>query len=143
MLEDTRYRDASQVVSREARKQAYDRHHNILMVDQLWLWLIKGENDQEPDTIISSFPGRKGAHRESKPVDDIQRAVLTERCRRSIFKSEDLVSRILTLCCKTLDRHQKFESIQFLDMFESALGHAVRLPSTHTYRCTYSYVYNY
>ncbi|KAL1637226.1 hypothetical protein SLS58_009413 [Diplodia intermedia] len=125
MLKDTSRRDEDQVVSRWARKEYPDKEssHNILMVDQLWLWLIKSGDENKPDTIISCFPSRRGVDAKARQFDDIQASVLGRNTERiPISGSVDIISRILTLCCKTLDRHQSSESLQFLQHFESALA---------------------
>jgi hypothetical protein len=43
-LQDTRLRDQNQVVERYSRKQQGDSwtEHRVLMVDQLWLWVLGG-----------------------------------------------------------------------------------------------------
>ncbi|KAL1621012.1 hypothetical protein SLS56_009428 [Neofusicoccum ribis] len=127
MLKDTSYRDKTQVVSRWVKTEWPDqKDHNILMVDQLWLWFIKGKKDGEPDTIITSFPSREGAEfqQSSREVDDLQGSVLGDDNRKSISTSMDLVSRILSVCCNAFDRHQHVESVNFLQFFESAIGRA-------------------
>jgi hypothetical protein len=135
MLEDTSYRDATQVVSRWWAQAARTRgplggvegqNHNILMVDQLWLWCIKPEipGNGDPYTVITSFPSREGAN--PTVVDYLERTVLKSKKRKPIVDTVDLISRILTVCSTTLDRHQDpHPSLQFLQMFESTIGHAV------------------
>ena len=130
MLSDTAERDDNQVVARYALthngslSEPIEDNYNILMVDQLWLWCMKG-NNEEPDTIISSFPTREGAV--PTPEDDLEGVVLKSKNRSSISNTVDLISRILTVCCSTLDRHQDCdESLQFLLMFENTIGHIVR-----------------
>lgn len=127
MLKDTSYRDRTQVVSRWAKSEWPDQQdHNLLMVDQLWLWFVKGK-DGQPDTIITSFPSRKGAifPQSSREADDIESTVLNDDNRLSIEDSTDLVSRILSVCCNSFDRHQHLDPINFLQFFESAIGRAV------------------
>lgn len=126
MLKDTSYRDRTQVVSRWAKSEWPDQQdHNLLMVDQLWLWFVKGK-DGQPDTIITSFPSRKGAifPQSSREADDIESTVLNDDNRLSIEDSTDLVSRILSVCCNSFDRHQHLDPINFLQFFESAIGRA-------------------
>lgn len=128
MLKDTTYRDRTQVVSRWVKSEWPEQEdHNILMVDQLWLWFVKSKKEGEPDTIITSFPSREGAEfqQSSREVDDLQGTVLGDDNRTSISASTDLVSRILSVCCNAFDRHQNVESVNFLQFFESAIGRAV------------------
>ncbi|OJD31678.1 ankyrin repeat protein [Diplodia corticola] len=126
MLKDTSYRDRTQVVSRCAKLEWQDSpDHNVLMVDQLWLWFLKGK-DGKPDTIITSFPSREGATypQSTREADDLQGTILDPTDRKCISESTDLVSRILSVCCNAFDRHQHLESINFLYFFESAIGRA-------------------
>src|ERR1700712_1013150 len=118
MLRDTYHRDNNQVVARYALEHGMllpgppEDNYNILMVDQLWLWCVKGK-EGEPDTIISSLPTREGAVPTAE--DGLERNVLKSRSRSSIFSTVDLISRIITVCCMTLDRHRDCdESLQFL-----------------------------
>src|ERR1700742_3147663 len=53
----SRARDKDQVVARWAVDR-YKKTHNILMVDQLWLWSFRREDGI--DIVISSFPDRTG-----------------------------------------------------------------------------------
>jgi hypothetical protein len=149
MLSSTSDRDKDQVVSRRAKKELrkaktesqnslqgsenVPEQHNILMVDQLWLWYIPGQSDSEPDTVITSFPSRKGVQvRRSGEVDDLQTTVLRSQnlhSRDLIHNTADLVSRILTVCCRTLDRHQHVKTVEFLQMFQNSIGDAVSLKS--------------
>jgi len=93
------------------------------MVDQLWLWLIKGQGD-EPDTVITSFPSRDGAD-STAAADDPETLILDEEDRDPIVNTTDLLSRIMTVCCRAMDRYQEVESLKFLQFFESAIGNAV------------------
>jgi hypothetical protein len=131
MLKNTKQRDRDQVVSRwvlgSSRSQSERREakkaHNILMVDQLWIWVIKAQTDEDTDTVITSFPRRNGAR--SFEADDIAANVLNNKDRDSIYTTIDLVCRTISMCCQTLSRHQNNESIQFLQCFESTIGNAV------------------
>jgi hypothetical protein len=130
MLEDTRFRDKDQVVSRWVKRQDQPpkqrvkakKSHNILMVDQLWLWFIKGQGN-EPDTVITSFPSHLGT--DSIMADYYASKVLKEQNRDTISSTPELIARIMTCCCSTLNRHQDMPSTQFLQFFESAIGDAV------------------
>jgi hypothetical protein len=104
--------------------------HNILMVDQLWLWYFKSPESGIPDTLITSFPSREGVEMmDPGAVDDLQASVLRNQnthSRDPILTSEELISRIISVCCRTLDRHQQLKSVEFLQMFQSMIGDAVR-----------------
>jgi len=144
MLPDTSERDRDQVVTRwvmrkleQAKKEVVTASsrgiqvpkHNILMVDQLWLWWIPARNDGEADIVISSFPKREGVRvKGSRAVDDLQAAVLRSRNihqRTVIEDTTALLARILTVCSSTLDRHQAIKNVEFLHMFQSSIGDAV------------------
>lgn len=105
MLESTHDRDIDQVVSRWAHNVAQQPRHNILMVDQLWLWkgqkskvMETGEAEMEqlrrrddssdrarrrsPDRsrghyVVSCFPNRTGSSEIShRNLDDLRLRVL-------------------------------------------------------------------
>jgi hypothetical protein len=120
MLEDTRERDADQVVTRWAKKLGKS-HHNILMVDQLWIWVIKGK-DGHPDRVISCFPEREG--HESGSLDDLHRNVLHQNAdkRQPISTAADLVARIVTTCSDIFSWSQEAGLVQFLHFFEATVG---------------------
>jgi hypothetical protein len=137
MLPSTSTRDSDQVVARRAKKEKREglanewqkiEGHNVLMVDQLWLWIIK-TSDDGPSMVITSFPGRNGVEAEhTRVLDNLQLntfKTLPGQTRSPIEKPQDLVFRILTLCCKTLDRHQTVKPMQFLQFFQSTIGDAV------------------
>jgi Mg2+ and Co2+ transporter CorA len=160
MLENTLNRDDDQVVSRWASKDSLwsepgvsggnldgskDRH-NILMVDQLWLWTLS-QRDGAPSIernghkvdisdrkesvekrkvnfVVSCFPSRTGADRAHRTMDDLQRLVLDphRRKRAPIRKPEQLVSRILETCFGVFDRLQEIPMLRFFQMFEDSIG---------------------
>ena len=162
MLSDTRDRDSDQVVTRRARKEAgefktdissgerpMDRflsssgsgggttslkvlRHNILMVDQLWLWCVKAPKESgQPDILITSFPSREGVRtKDSRTVDDLQASILrisnqTIHSRSPIFSTRDLISRVINVCCKAMEKTQDLQSVEFFQMFQSTIGDAV------------------
>jgi hypothetical protein len=153
MIEDTQFRDQSQVVSRwnhttnllqreQVPKNAlgYDAgrlrsrsrvptwsiaqiKHNILMVDQLWLWLIPDES-KEFFNIITCFPTRDGALPDDT-IDNIQDMILDERESLMLDDVTQPILKILSVCLDAFDPHQQRDSLQFLKFFESAVGYAV------------------
>lgn len=129
MLESTRDRDADQVVSRWALNVKKMQIHNILMVDQLWLWTTREENAKF-DYIISSFPGRIGVSQSiHSSIDDLWSSVLVpENGRRDpICKTEELVSRVLETCFDSFGKLHGSDMLRFFNMFEDSIG-AVVLP---------------
>lgn len=119
MLEDTRVRDADQVVTRWAKKLQRHRH-NILMVDQLWLWVIKGTDG--PDRVVSCFPERQGY--DSGLLDYLQRNVLHHNAdkRQPIKTTADLVAQIIATCSDVFSWSQEAELARFLHFFEATVG---------------------
>ncbi|KAK2765549.1 hypothetical protein FQN54_008403 [Arachnomyces sp. PD_36] len=97
--------------------------HNILMVDQLWLWVIEPVEGDRPAIVISSFPDRNGL--ESEDFDDIQAAVLRrlkKKSRKPVTNTTQLVSRIIATCLGIFDRSQESDMVQFSQYFESSIG---------------------
>lgn len=123
MLASTEEKDKDQVMSRWAERTLKPpRHeHNILMVDQLWLWIIPSDKKCR-DLIISSFPDREGVN--PKYVDRLERSVLNKQ-QHPIKCTADLFSRIVVICSNALDRCQGDEMLQFLPCFESSIARVV------------------
>jgi hypothetical protein len=153
MLSNTNQRDGDQVVSRWACNVKDEQVHNILMVDQLWLWMadrnVRYARGQSSDTeklsktcdyVISCFPGRTGAGESTQQrwVDDLRQAVLLPRNkqREPILQPRDLVSRILTTCFDGFDKLQSSESVRFFNIFEDTIGAIVGEKTTSQYHLT-------
>lgn len=154
MLESTKERDADQVVSRWALNVKDEADHNILMVDQLWLWTAKldvnhssiktrgwvgneSHNKQSDGNlpvdarrslVVSCFPSRTGAkHPLQQHADDMRRQVLdpVQKKRDPIRETEDLISGIMETCFNNFDRLQDTEMLRFFQMFEDSIGSVV------------------
>jgi hypothetical protein len=140
MLGDTTFRDKTQVVSRWFRRSGREPSddssdifepqpppHNILMVDQVWLWVLR--RPDLPDTLITSFPNRQG----SSPAafDDLQKHIFDDQNRDPIFSTGDLVGQILAVCFGTLSPSQDKDSLKFLQFFENSIANLVSVPK-HT-----------
>ncbi|KAF1992710.1 hypothetical protein P154DRAFT_452242 [Amniculicola lignicola CBS 123094] len=110
MLETTDRRDEDQVVFRWAKERS---QAPILMVDQLWLWVL-------PDvgTVITSLPN---THRPSESFDIrklLSAEILRNKERDAIQSPDDLVGIVLSLCLNIMTRvgpsgvklHQCFQS---------------------------------
>jgi Mg2+ and Co2+ transporter CorA len=111
MLESTQERDIDQVVSRWAHNVIQEQHHNILMVDQLWLWIGQHretaapgeiemeelrrrdrgsdrERERSPDRsnshyVVTCFPNRTGSGQPShRTLDDLRLRVLDPNSRK-------------------------------------------------------------
>lgn len=153
MLENTKERDMDQVVSRWCQRVKSEARHNILMVDQLWLWTTNfkppGSNINTNTTsshaeakqkhehqslasaahdcfVITCFPSRTGTDRS---MDDLRRLVLdpSHRRREPIRSRNQLISRILESCSSVFDRLQITDMLRFFQMFEDSIGSIVSL----------------
>jgi Mg2+ and Co2+ transporter CorA len=147
MLESTQERDIDQVVSRWSENVRSEARHNILMVDQLWLWTACRGDDIQYDEksrqdggnkdektaverpknnyVISCFPSRTGAgYSPHRTLDDLRLLVLDpyHGKRDPIREPEHLISRILETCCSVFDRLQDSEVLRFFQMFEDSIG---------------------
>ncbi|KAI0000093.1 hypothetical protein F4779DRAFT_604959 [Xylariaceae sp. FL0662B] len=133
MLKDTAYRDRTQVVARwnhatyknsiaATSRVPRPKKHNILMVDQLWLWIIPSTNQSDPDTVITCFPQRTGAV--PSYLDDIRSCVLSDEYGSTIRAVWDIGVRIISTCISIFNQDHGEESLQFLKFFESAIGNS-------------------
>ncbi|KAF2095135.1 hypothetical protein NA57DRAFT_79621 [Rhizodiscina lignyota] len=131
MLENTQSRDTDQVASRWARNElGQGVPHNILMVDQLWLWVIRAKDKSKsiPDIVVSSFPDRTSypdtAGLPPNKDDNLQWNVLNDRPeqRNPIRTTMDLVSQIVATCSNIFDRTQNAALLKFLEFYEASIG---------------------
>lgn len=98
--------------------------HNILMVDQLWLWVIRSK--EHPDMVITSFPNRVGAKdRNSAGVDNVQQQILQAMNEPTIVGTADLVSQTMAACCQTLGLDRTVDTTKFSEAFEGSIGDLV------------------
>ena len=89
-----------------------------------------------PDFVISSFPSRHGSQLKYRRThDDLRHLVLdpVDHKRDPIVETEDLVARILEACCNIFDRLQNAETLQFIQMFATAIGNTVSQARTKLY----------
>lgn len=138
MLRCTARWDQDQVVSRWARRWARRERvhiHNILMVDQLWLWMhslgqspaqasTQASSKYRPEYVITAFPERTEADYLNRGCsEDIKSQVLAsnKRLREPICTMRDLGTRILFTCFNVFDRFQDRETLQFFHMFEDSV----------------------
>ncbi|KAK3676417.1 hypothetical protein LTR78_003693 [Recurvomyces mirabilis] len=142
---DTSQRDIDQVIYREQKRQAWDdvefdttaklsapearskvrdihRNANIIMVDQLWLWIVRD------DLIVTSFP--RGWN---KDHDNDEHGVWQAICndlqrpgRQPVLGVHELATIITGHCYGWVDRRDASDSnLLFMNMFESSLGYAM------------------
>lgn len=133
---DTSDRDRDQVVYRYCKRRNLEA--KIFMVDQLWLWVLgKGKYRQSEkgmselilttDLIVTSFPQR-WQQPKNDPLNVLDGIIedMNAKTRPPITSVYDLAMLITSRCCGMFDRHRMDdENYQFLDMFESSIGHVV------------------
>ncbi len=119
---DTASRDQDQVVYRYQLKGKSqddpDVDPKIVMVDQLWLWILgKG-------LIVTAFPQR-WQQPKNDPLNVLDSVIedINSKTRDPVASVYDLAMIITNRCSGVFDRHlMGDEDYQFLDMFESSIG---------------------
>jgi hypothetical protein len=117
-LEDTRARDCDQVVHRGTRT-ALDGTTRIIMVDQLWLWIL------DDNTIITAFPRRWGRNKlDDSGVYKSIRVRLKAAKNDGIKSIHHLALIIIDQCSRVFfDRTKSRDNRpEMLDLFGSAIG---------------------
>ncbi|RYP15767.1 hypothetical protein DL765_005493 [Monosporascus sp. GIB2] len=110
---DTSARDMDQVVSRYCK-----RHHlqgRMLMVDQLWLWVIG------KDLVITCFAER-WEQPKTDPLNVLDSIIEGINGEQIVASAYHLAMLIFNYCCNIFDRPRVDQAYQFLDMFESSIG---------------------
>ena len=119
---NTEYRDMDQVVYRYTRGKGKDTDTKLVMVDQLWLWIL------DNDLIVTSFPQR-WKQPKNDPLNVLDGIIedMNSKTRPPVKSVYDLATLITGRCSGVFDRHRLGnEDYQFLDMFESSIGQVVR-----------------
>ncbi|KAL8357149.1 hypothetical protein RB598_002125 [Gaeumannomyces tritici] len=114
---DTSQRDEDQVVYRYCLNSD-TKSVKVFMVDQLWMWVI------DRNLIITCFPQRWG---QPKPDPlNVLDGIIEEtnaKTRPPVQSVYDLAMLITDRCAGLFDRHRMDDEYQFLEMFESSIGH--------------------
>lgn len=136
MIDTASHGDQDQVVLRWARGKS-QRNHNILMVDQLWMWTGgTAENEEDPcgilldgttatPFVITAFPDRLGTvSKGARSPSDLKELVLNVLVPngRPIVSPHDLMGRILEVCFGVLDKFEASNALCFIQMFEESIG---------------------
>lgn len=114
---DTSERDQDQVVYRYCKRRNLER--KVFMVDQLWMWILG------KDLIITSFPQR-WQQPKNDPLNVLDGIIedMNAKTRPPVKSVYDLAMLITSRCSGMFDRHRfDDENYQFIDMFESSIGH--------------------
>ena len=104
--------------NRRSEKTGQDA--NILMVDQLWMWIVN------ESLVITSFPRRWGQDNDDHGVwESIYRDVQSNTAH-PVSDVYELAMIIAGHCFGWIDRRDSWhDETLFLDMFESSIGHAM------------------
>ncbi|KAK4546474.1 hypothetical protein LTR36_002151 [Oleoguttula mirabilis] len=119
---DTAFRDATQVVYKHLEEHAKIAEDlKVLMVDQLWMWIL-GD-----DLVITSFPQRwRQPPRDPLNVLESVMEEINSPTANGIGNVYELATLIAGRCFETFDRSDiRPEGSRFLDMFESTIGKAM------------------
>lgn len=118
---DTGFRDQDQVVYRYQcdGRDAYEADPKIVMVDQLWMWVLG------KDMLVTAFPQR-WQQPKNDPLNVLDSIIeeINSKTRHPVNNVYDLAMTITATCTSVLDRHRLGDEYQFLDMFESSIGNA-------------------
>ena len=101
-------------------KDLEDCDPKIVMVDQLWMWILG------KDLIVTSFPQR-WQQPKNDPLNVLDSVIedINSKTREPVKSVYDLAMIITSRCSGVFDRHRMGdEDYQFLDMFESSIGNA-------------------
>ncbi|KAJ4291881.1 hypothetical protein N0V90_009777 [Kalmusia sp. IMI 367209] len=140
-LQSTESRDDSQVATRYQESKGLPSSI-ISMVDQLWLWVIRG-TEGKPDIVISCFPRVAELEKSTHP-DPYRRTDVLENIKRhliddpgSVHNADDLAGLIAAKCSRTyldpastLDLSKDHKGVQFSDMYEDAIGNIMHKEAT-------------
>ncbi|KAL5002927.1 hypothetical protein BDV10DRAFT_87244 [Aspergillus recurvatus] len=121
-LKSTKDRDEDQLVSRMFKDGILTGDPVLIVVDQLWLWVL-GDN-----TVITSFPERwskgKGKEQSSSALDttDVLENIIQNRSqiREPHQLAETIICKCLTSCLDPIINTSP--NLQFLEFYEVAIG---------------------
>ena len=147
-LNNTEARDRDQVVYRYTEKHLSPKDPSLLMVDQLWMWVVNGGmvssvrpklyqdlTDDILDTLVTSFPQRWGLLQEQGPHED--ESDIFEAILRTLNNGINLPKRMMSAYdiallvagqCSDLfftQNTKTSEHLQFLEFFANSIGSVV------------------
>lgn len=128
MLSNTKKRDEDQVVYRHTKRSDQKREKGdtkMVMVDQLWLWVIPAREKREPDIVISSFP--QAWRQDPFDKSSLVESILNDPERPPINSGFDLCSLITARCANIFDRSRAPEDLQLLEILEISIGKVVSI----------------
>ncbi|RDW72868.1 hypothetical protein BP6252_06775 [Coleophoma cylindrospora] len=141
MTDDTTARDSDQVITRYYQRQFPTKPPPIVMVDQLWLWIVDNKC-YVSETIVTSFPQRWGGRSSTDEADNLVNMTnvidsmithLKKKARDPIMSvnslSEMIIARCLGLDFNSIKwQHERY---RYLEIFE----HSIKLLADEETRC--------
>ena len=120
----------NQVMQRFTTEMESEARAKLIVVDQLWLWVIKGtgsvdQNPDErdtPDLVITAFPGRFNGEYDSADIYHSITQHLERGLEPPLRNSNDLVSVIVEHCTGVFFQRQLESDKWFLEFFAAAIG---------------------
>jgi hypothetical protein len=126
---NTESRDNDQVIYKFEKKnvsaQQTALQPKILMVDQLWMWIIDNR------LVETSFSGRKGKFEQNE--DGVWEAIAEQvnQNHKSLKTVHQLAALILECCFGAFDKLRvSIDGLKFLEIFDAALGDAMEQETT-------------
>jgi hypothetical protein len=130
-LKDTDARDKDQAGAR------YHKNHNLknsivlTMVDQLWLWVLPG-NEKSPPTVITSFPQRSNrvdsrGRRNDEKQTSLFKNIIAQSRDRQVENGHGLAEIIANECSRIYfdTMTDRDRSLQFLEIYATSIGDIV------------------
>ena len=121
-----------QVMHRFTRDMSSEQEAKLIVIDQLWLWVIRGAGSNEdddghfhPDLVITAFPGRFNGEYDSADIFHGIIGHLERGLDPPLRNANDLVSAIVEHCTGVFFQRQLESDKWFLEFFAAAIG-AVR-----------------
>src|SRR6266536_3870270 len=149
MLEDTEMRDKTQVIYHWAERQRQLHGHSgqgmqkvgpnmhVMMVDQLWLWIIDESENHGfhtsfivltgiSDTVVNSFAETWGESHEKDSFDVLETFIdyMKRKDRSPVRSGHDLAVKIIKHCLNAYNMCSP-PGLKFHDAFESSINQAV------------------
>ncbi|KAJ5369278.1 uncharacterized protein N7496_009038 [Penicillium cataractarum] len=130
---DTSRRDQDQVLGRYQKENGL-KPNILTMVDQLWLWVLKGEQGK-PDTVVSCFPVLEAADPDKQGLTNVLRCVKLRLIDEpaSVQNAYDLAGLIAATCSRIyLDRASTLSfgeiksTLQFSELYETEISDIIQ-----------------
>ncbi|KAK7222772.1 hypothetical protein V2G26_010775 [Clonostachys chloroleuca] len=125
MLENTEDRDQDQVVEKYSRKKNWTGHR-VLMVDQLWLWILNN------NTVLSCFPGTwPDVSNSDEDREDVFLSLVRHirNKGRWVRTAEQLAYFMVDRCAANVYDPDLFleEQLDFMGMFQHSIADIARI----------------